>query len=229
MEFLREKRRQLGMSQEELARRSGISARRISAYEHGKRSAPQEVQEALERALARAECNILSVLANRDPGEGWKGESISLLPEWFLQQVPVTPIQASLWNRLALDGAQALSLSPARYGFPQALVNERDWGVGAQPLPCLIWRRGPLHFLVWPRVRVRTSSRAYGLDALALVGRPSQRCWVALEIDGAQNSWDPARSQEVKLSFLRVPAYPRLLEEALRGWFLSNPSTQRIG
>ncbi|MBT9587559.1 helix-turn-helix transcriptional regulator [bacterium] len=211
--MLRQSRLVKGVTQVELAARTGIPVRRISYYERGMRPASRHDLRLMATSLGVEVKPDPRHRARRLPTlEGWQKVApicqelgITEAPLEFQQQVPCTPLQGVAWSQLVHQGALVGAASPAALGFESyPIVDVKHDGLGHQPLPCLSWTNQEQRFVLWPQVRLRTRERSYLLDGLLLAAGWRSSGWVGLKLDGEQNDWDNRLHENLQLRLLKI-------------------------
>lgn len=137
--------------------------------------------------------------------QAWHKWQVPMPPQDFCQQLACTSLQVLAWCRLLKEGATTTEASPAELGFwTYALINPSRKPAGLTPLPCLTWECQEWRYIIWPQIRICDASRAYQLDALALVAGWNRCQWLALHLDGQQNRWDDQLPANMKLPLVRL-------------------------
>ena len=207
--MMKKRRLQLGLSQIQLARKTGVPWRYIADFEAGKPHVHRERELALVQAYLRlptreiperyltAEASKQSWLVAE---EACAAFDLPVPPADFRERVPCTLVQALSWCRLLKDGATLGEASPMEFGFwNHGLVDQYHNPIGIRPLPLITWEDSSWRFILWPQVRVRTAHRTYRLDALGLSAGWSSSRWSVLQLDGRQNRWDGALRDNLQL------------------------------
>jgi len=208
--MLRQARQLLRISQERLAKKTGISVRKISHYERGLRSIPSDNWILLARELGLPHrCPPAPLVEAVEPWQklseffGKAGQRE--LPQEFQKQVPCSLLQGLAWTQLMHQGAAVEWISPHRLGYAGApLVDASYQGLGVTPLPCLTWATPQSRFVLWPQVRVRLRDRGYEVDALLLTAGWLGCSWSVLCLEGYQSEWDAHFFNNIGLEVIGV-------------------------
>lgn len=206
--MVKKKRLELGLSQLQLARKTGVPLRYIADFESG-RGEGRERELALVHAYLRLPTREIPerYLTVEDSRRTWlvaeeacAAFELPLPPPEFQEQVPCTVLQALAWCRLLKDGAVIGEASPLEFGFwSHGLVDQYHNPVGIRPLPLITWEDSNWRYVLWPQLRARAVRRTYRLDALALTAGWCNSRWAGVQLDGRQNRWDRALRQNLKL------------------------------
>jgi transcriptional regulator with XRE-family HTH domain len=236
MEFLRRRRLELGLSQAELAQRSGVARQRIAEIEGGLVLPGADQAEALEEVLGcqglATSCQILSQkwLGRQGRRRPFEAPEVNQDP-WLraerywaypMRRIPVRILawmkhfflcdEASEcygWVQLAMVGARPRLGNPHQAGFRNLpLVDGKGQALGERMLPCLHWKEQGFECILWPQVRVRPLAVTYRLDSLLFLRKKRATHWLYLELDGRghDEAHDLYRHRELKLDAIRVPA-----------------------
>ncbi len=127
----------------------------------------------------------------------------------------------------ALEARSVLANPHHRLDFRgQPIVDSFGRALGDRVLPGFMGKSGPLQFLLWPQVYLRTSVATYRVDALVMVKMGSKVTWFVLEIDGPHHNPERDRLRcealglpEVRLTQTEIEGgqvVPKFVREAQR-------------
>lgn len=209
--MLRKKRIELGLSRQQLARKTGVPTRYIDDFEQA-RCEGRERELALVNAFLRLPTREIPerFLTAEESSRSWLVAEEACLafelpfpPLEFRQRVPCTLLQALAWCRLLKEGATLGEASPVEYGFwSHGLVDQYHQPLGVHPLPLITWEDPEWRYVVWPQLRARCENRTYRLDALTLAAGWNSSRWAVMQLDGRQNRWDCALRENLRLPLL---------------------------
>lgn len=237
-------RETLGLGQEEVARRAGITPQRLSDYESGRRRCPSGLWKDLCKAVG-VELPEVRVFGERDyrsltrgrkwevvleEGPTWfttparRGEhhfgSPKNLPDPSFQKLVRTDsgLESATWEQCCEAGFRPALVSPVRMGFEHyPLVDGQGRALGIGPCPALHLQREDAHIFVWPQRWMLGPLGRFRPDALILYARPRQQRWLLLEIDGPDHtaSKDALRDARLETRVVRLQASVILQRKAV--------------
>ncbi|MBS2040953.1 helix-turn-helix transcriptional regulator [bacterium] len=205
-----QKRRALGLSQEAVAVRVGISRQHYCRIERGLSLPNREQAAMLSEVLATAVVHADQLYLERErrdrsgyglyalgqvSSEPWRVhqqargvESAIDRATWEWLQTFVhadSSYECSGLCDLVKGGAEPMVDSPLLWGFDRhVLLDSKGQLLGARYLPCLGYRKGALHFVLWPQVTLRTELATVRVDGLLYFSLNGSRGWLVLEFDG---------------------------------------------
>ncbi len=210
--MIKNRRLELGLSQLQLARKTGVPLRYIDDFESGEEHLHRERELALVHAFLRLPTREIPerYLTAEDSKRSWlvaeeacAAFELPVPPAEFRERVPCTLLQALSWCRLLKEGATLGEASPTEFGFwNHGLVDQYLNPIGIRPLPLLTWDDRDWRYVSWPQLRVRTTNRTYRLDALALAAGWRNSRWSVIQLDGRQNRWDRGLRDNLQLPLL---------------------------
>lgn len=229
MSWIRQRRKELGKTQRQLAEELGVCESWLRDIERGRRLPGRELAErisavldttgpvasvayelapALQRWFARLEPWAMPqgtphvwALAERAHREVLGCLGNPELPDWFKQSVRCDSTEEPVgWLSLVAHGARACSWSPYLAGIAgQPLLDENRRALGVRRVPALLWDLRLTKALIFPQVHSRPEDEIYRSDAIAVVQDQRKRVCFALELDGKGHN--PYRDKRQKEQF----------------------------
>lgn len=207
----------MGLDQGEMALRTGISVKRLSEYEVGRRRCPAGIWKRVCQSLG-VELPEVEIWGERQycrftKGHKWRVH-VDDGPTWFdtpsrngnhsvvLRRQPDptfrklvrtdSPLEALNWSLFCEAGFRPALISPVRMLFPHyPLVDGQGQTLGIAPCAALVWEAKDCSVLVWPQLWMLGPQGRFRPDGLVLVNRRNHQRWYLLEIDGAHH--EPGR------------------------------------
>jgi transcriptional regulator with XRE-family HTH domain len=214
MLILKQRRRELRMTQRQLAELVGVPQQRICDYESGLRSPHPDVRKKLIDALgcatefagvpmripARMQRFVLPGTEELqvDEGNNWLTFGEQLEHRYNPKTMPCLAFRRAIradsqsevraLRSLCEAGAQPCALSPvAMLYLRHPLVDGNGWALGLRSKACLFLDYDTWHAVLFPGLNLRLADGLVRPDALLRVSDGERVHWCAYEIDGPQH------------------------------------------
>lgn len=214
MDYFQQRRKALGLSQAELARRCGVTRQRISAIVQGRELAEESLAKSLELHLGTEGLprqrqilprSVLRRLNRPRPfdlpavnQDGWHR-----MERHYRDQIDILGLEpaALLWMQtnftadsgvegvglcsLAATGAERVWASPTESGYRgHGVVDRNGQPLGERLLPALYWKTSEFEVVFWPQLGLQNARGTFRVDLLSLIRVSGRTFWRPIEING---------------------------------------------
>ena len=253
MNIIRQRRLDLGLSQEQLAIKCAVPRQRISEYERGVALPDRETSNRISQEigvkvlldqghiLKPGKTNLCAIrrYEMREPKREiwtrafvrWREQiQVAKLPErvlaWLEQYVPADSVtEAATDLQMIMGGAVCRLANPHAWGFRrQTIVDDRGMALGERRLPCFHWLRDGMECILWPQVNLRPADITFRVDFLVLVRYGSKIMWCILEVDGSGHRFENDAFRNQQLGLTDI----RLSHQEVTNWRVARLVPERL-